>query len=237
MLNGGFIVTDLRKVIENLVREYINQLYNKDFLELAGNEEDSSSETKEEELKTLVIIPENAYEKSKLPEYLEELQKKSKVDYIYDLEGIGDYKRIAHNMKTLEKIDLFSPDIDLLEDLVKMKGSNNKSIKLILKALLYGIQVSIILPCNFEAQNLVQATYYELLQKAELLGCEVQNLESLSTKEEKSAFQSLLLEEDVVNALKNGAKEIMISAGCIITPLANDKIRDTNISIKRTRQE
>lgn len=230
-------MTDLRKVIEDLVREYIGQLYGESFLELTGNKEQSFSESSEEKSKIVVIIPENAYEVLRLPEYLEKLQKKSKVDCIYDLEGAGTYGRIAHHMKVIEQIDLFSPDIELLENLVKMKSSYNKSIKLVLEALLHGKRVKIIVPYYVDTQNPVQKTYNELLQKAELLGYGIQYLDSPGTKAEKAAFRSILLEEDVVHALKNGAREITVSAGCILTPLANDKIRETNINIRRTGQE
>jgi len=228
-------VTDVRKVIEDLVWEYIGRLYGESFLEHAGDREQSSSECNEEKSKIVVMLPENAYGELKLPEYLEKLQKKSKVECISDLEGAGTYGRIALHMKLIEQIDLFSPDIELLENLVEMRSSYNKLIKLVLEALLQGKLIKIIVPYYNDTQNLVQETYNKLLQKAELLGCEIQYLDSTNAKKEKAAFQSILLEEDIVHALKNGTREITVSAGCIITPLANDKIRETNINIKRTR--
>lgn len=229
-------MTDTRKKIEEMIREYISQLYGSGLAELSSGEDPKPAKALEAKPGIIVIALENTCRDTAFAEYFRKLRESSKIGCLYDLEDSGTYEKAVSYIENMEQLDLYAPDIELLEHLVKMNSSSYKSIKLILKVLLQGKQVRIVMPHPVGTRNLVQKTYHKLLKEAESMGCVLYYLDAPEQREEKPVASSVLLETDVENALRNGNTEIIVSSGCIITPLAYDKLREADVSIRRIKQ-
>ncbi len=234
-------MADHKKMIEDLVREYINQLNDSSVRELiAGKEPDADkkaaiADKKENpgEPKAIVMTLENICRDLEFAEYMRALRAQMQVDFVYDIENPVTCRKWNGCLDEVRQMDIYAPDIELLEQLVKLGGSCHPAVKLLIKALLLGKQVRIVLPRRIENRNLVQKTYHKLLAEAKALGCGICYLNQPEAKSKEIAVPSVLLEEDVKNALREGSGEITVSARCIITPLANDIICENNIRIIR----
>ncbi|MEA4853133.1 MAG: hypothetical protein VB082_02520 [Christensenella sp.] len=136
-------------------------------------------------------------------------------------------------LEKAEKVALVTPGFGLLRNIAG--GEDRDAVpRAVLRALLWGAQVSVVL--DFEPPRFARNTFFEkivdTLDALKGMGIDVDTY--YSKKKKDACVLSLITEESVLEAHKQGIKAIACSRGALVTPLGRDALKEYGIGLQES---
>lgn len=141
---------------------------------------------------------------------------------------------VIEDFSSFSGVCLISPGIKLLEDIINTDDTGFIQY-IMINSLVYGKNTRIITDIGYDKQP--AGSLFEKIKnifgQISAMGIDIKFSSSNNDRSynKKDIGRQLITEKDVIATAKSGVKEIICEKGCIITPLAFDKARESGIII------
>lgn len=169
------------------------------------------------------------------PEGLHEhINSMGKAVRVCDADSEACRKEIIDAFEEYAAVCSIAPGFKLMQSLINMDDAGFEEY-LLLNAALYQKRTVLLLdyPVDLVPQNALLKRLIEMTASIKAMGINVEFLKVFpgAHMDGKASANRLITEKDIVEMWKSGTKEILCAQGCIITPLAVDKAKETGMKI------